>query len=133
MSWIRTAVAGFALCASASVATAQGTPGAGSQGADRGMRGGRGQAMLFEGITLTASQEQKVDSIRAAYRAERQKSSPNGSGRPDAAARTKMKEAMDKQNAEIRALLTPEQQKVFDANIATMKERRGKMRPAPRA
>ena len=49
MSWIRIAVAGIALCASASVATAQGTPGASSQGADRGMRGGRGQAMLFEG------------------------------------------------------------------------------------
>jgi hypothetical protein len=89
--------------------------------------------MLLDGITLTASQEQKVDSIRASYRAEREKSSPNGAGRPDSATRAKYKVMMEKQNADIRALLNADQQKVFDANVEAMKKRRDSMRPAPRS
>lgn len=98
------------------------------------MRGqGRGQSMLLDGITLTASQQLTVDSIRASYRAEREKASPNGAGRPDSATRAKYSAMMDKQNTEIRALLNADQQKLFDANVAAMKKRRESMRPAPRA
>ncbi|HEU4878731.1 MAG TPA: Spy/CpxP family protein refolding chaperone [Gemmatimonadaceae bacterium] len=129
MSWIRLAVAGVALCAGASVASAQGAPPAGGpppggpQGGP-GMRGGRGMAMLFEGITLTDAQQTKVDSISAKYRAERQKMMPNGmgGGPPDESMRAKMTEMMNKQNAEIRAVLTPEQQKTFDANVEKRKQ-----------
>lgn len=129
MSWIRLAVAGAALCAGASVASAQGAPPAGGpppggpQGGP-GMRGGRGMAMLFEGITLTDAQQTKVDSISAKYRAERQKMMPNGmgGGPPDESMRAKMTEMMNKQNAEIRAVLTPEQQKTFDANVEKRKQ-----------
>lgn len=128
MSWIRIAVAGLALCASASVASAQGgTPGQGGmRGQGRGMR-----SMLFEGITLTALQQQKVDSIRASYRAEREKMMPGGmgGGPPDDAMRAKMSEMMDKQNAQFRALLNHGQQEVFDKNAAEMKKRREQMRP----
>jgi len=138
MSWIRIAAAGLALCASASVATAQGTAGA-EQGKEQKVRGhARGHAMLFEGITLTASQQASVDGIRAKYRAEHGKTmqsgnTPNG-GRQDAAARTKMAGMMEQQNAEIRAVLDASQQTVFDANVAKMKERRDKMRSKqPRA
>lgn len=129
MSWIRLAVAGAALCAGASVASAQGAPPAGGpppggpQGGP-GMRGGRGMAMLFEGITLTDAQQTKVDSISAKYRAERQKMMPNGmgGGPPDDATRAKMMEMMTRQNAEIRAILAPDQQKIFDANVEKRKQ-----------
>ena len=36
-------------------------------GAQGGQRGGRGMAMLLEGITLTDAQKVKVDSVRAKY------------------------------------------------------------------
>jgi len=127
MSLIRMAVAGIALCASASVASAQGgtAPGQAPQGEMRG-QGRGGQSMLFEGITLTDEQQKKIDDIRASYRAERQKMMPNGAGGPpDDAARAKMKEAMNKQQAEIRAVLTTEQQVIFDKNAAELKLRRG--------
>jgi hypothetical protein len=81
-------------------------------------------AALFEGITLTADQQVKVDSIQAKYRAERQKLMPNGmaGGPPDDATRAKMMEMMDKQSAEIRAALTADQQKIFDANVEKRKQ-----------
>jgi hypothetical protein len=88
--------------------------------------------MLFEGITLTASQQGAIDGIRAKFRADHGKTmesgtTPNGA-RQDGAAREKMVGMMEQQNAEIRAVLDADQQKVFDANVAAMKERRDKMR-----
>ncbi len=134
MSLFKIAVASFALVASASVASAQGSPGAGQgQPGMRGM-GMRGQAMLFEGITLTASQKLAVDSIQAKYRAERGKTMSAGEGRQNSGARTKMAGLMEKQNADIRALLTADQQIAFDKNVTQMKERRLRMRSTvPRA
>jgi Spy/CpxP family protein refolding chaperone len=136
MSWIRMAVAGLALSVSASVSGAQGTPsGDPPQGGQPGMRGqgGRGQSMMFEGITLTELQQQKVDSIRASYRAERQKLMPNGmgGGPPDDAAREKMTAMMARQNADIRAVLDDTQKKTFDKNLEEMKKRREQMRSTP--
>lgn len=129
MSWIRLAVAGIALCAATTVAGAQdgppdGTPPQGGpQGGPGGQRGGRGMAVLFEGITLTDAQQAKIDSITATYRAERQKMAPNGmGGPPDESMRAKMTEMMTKQTAEIRAVLTAEQQKTFDANVEKRKQ-----------
>ena len=133
MSWIKMAVAGIALCATASVASAQAPAGTPQKMGQPGMRGQRGQAMLLNGITLTASQQVAVDSIRAKYRAQRG-AMTRGSGRPDEAGRTKMMQVMEKQNAELRAILTADQQKVFDANVAEMKTRREKRRATqPRA
>ena len=134
MSWMKMAVAGIALCAVASVAGAQGTPPAGAPpmggpqgGPQGGQRGGRGMAMLFEGITLTEAQQAQVDSISAKYRAERQKMMPNGmgGGPPDESMRAKMTEMMEKQNVELRAVLTADQQKIFDANVEKRKQTRG--------
>ena len=127
MSWIKLAVAGLALCAGASVASAQGAPAGAPQGPPQGGqqgRGGRGMSALFEGITLTDAQQSKVDSIGSKYRAERQKLMPNGmqGGPPDDATRAKMGEMMDKQAAELRAILTADQQKVFDANVEKRKQ-----------
>jgi len=120
MSWMKLAVAGLALCAGASAASAQGAPAAGGppQG---GARGGRGMAMLFEGITLTDAQQVRVDSVRAKYAAERQKMMPNGmgGGPPDESMRAKMMEMNDKQNVELRAILSADQQKAFVADSAS--------------
>ena len=71
MSWIKLAVAGIALCAGASVASAQGTPPANApQGAPQGPQAGpreggrgRGMQMLFEGITLTEAQQKQLQDI----------------------------------------------------------------------
>ena len=127
MSWIKLAVAGIALCAGASVAGAQAAP-AGTtppQGSAQGGqgRGGRGIAMLMEGITLSEAQQAKLDEISAKYRAERQKLMPNGAqgGPPDEGIRAKMGEMMEKQSAEIREILTADQQKLFDANVEKRK------------
>ncbi|MDO8500963.1 MAG: hypothetical protein Q7S20_03880 [Gemmatimonadaceae bacterium] len=128
MSWIRMAVAGIALCAGATVASAQGAPPAGAppQGGPPGggMRGGRGMAMLLEGITLTEAQQKQADEIRTKNMAERQKMMPNGmgGGPPDEGMRAKMMEMMGKQQAEFRAILTADQQKVFDANVEKRKQ-----------
>jgi Spy/CpxP family protein refolding chaperone len=129
MSWIKLAVAGVALCAGASVATAQGAPAgepqAGPQAGTQGQRGGgRGMQLLFEGMTLTDAQQSKLDSITAKYRAERQKLMPDGrqGGPPDDAMRDKMRAMMDKQTAEIRTILTADQQKLFDANVEKRKQ-----------
>ena len=128
MSWIKLAVAGIALCAGASAASAQGAP-AGTnapQGSAQGGqgRGGRGTSMLMEGITLTDEQQAKFGEIALKYRAERQKLVPNGmqGGPPDDATRAKLGEITDKQYAEIRTLLTADQQKVFDANLEKRKQ-----------
>jgi len=136
MSWIKMAVAGVALVASASIAGAQGAPaGAPPQGAPQGgpqggpPRGGRGMAMLFEGITLTDAQQKQVQDIGEKYRAQQRELMPNGmqGGPPDDATRAKLDDIRTKQNAEIRAVLTADQQTIFDKNVAEAKKRREEM------
>src|SRR4029079_14995792 len=136
MSWIKLAVAGIALCAGASVAGAQGAPPAGAaQGAAQGPQGGRGRGMqmLFEGITLTEAQQKQVQDISEKYRGEMRALMPNGmqGGPPDDATRAKMDDLRSKQNAEIRALLTADQQTIFDKNVAEAKKRREAMGNRP--
>ncbi|HVF39911.1 MAG TPA: Spy/CpxP family protein refolding chaperone, partial [Gemmatimonadaceae bacterium] len=118
MKWIRIAAAGFALCAAALVAGAQGAPPSdGSKGEARGAKGGRGMMMLFEGITLTDAQSKQVADIREKYRGQMQDLRParppggaapgNSSGAPpDPAARQKMKDLQARQQTEMRAILT---------------------------
>ena len=86
--------------------------------------------MLFAGITLTPAQQQRIDAIRTKYRTERGKLMPGGTRgvRPDSATRARMTAMATRQNAEIRAVLTAEQQIVFDNNIAEQKKRRDQMR-----
>ena len=127
MSWIRYAVAGFALCAGASVASAQGGPPMGGQ---QGQGGGRGmQAMLFEGITLTAGEQTKIDEIRAKYRPQMQALRPAAgqAGPPDESTRKKMDELQEHQTHDIREILNDDQRKIFDVNAAAMKKRREEM------
>jgi Spy/CpxP family protein refolding chaperone len=94
------------------------------EGGHRGMRGmgdERMDAMMFEGITMTDAQKAQVDSIHARHRGEMQGLDP----RNNAGDREKMRQMMQAHMAEIRAVLTPDQQAVFDRNVAQMRERRG--------
>jgi Spy/CpxP family protein refolding chaperone len=101
-------------------------PPAGQPPAGGGMGGGganRMNAMLFEGITLTADQQHKVDSITAFYR---EKSM--ALGRPQQGDTTGMgarRQIATDRNAAIKAVLTADQQKTFDANLAKMPQGRG--------
>ncbi len=82
-----------------------------------GGRGGR-MEMLFKGITLTPAQQAKVDSIRTRYRAQMPAFTPGTP--PDSATRQKMREHFRQMADELRAVLTADQQKVWDKNVAEM-------------
>jgi Spy/CpxP family protein refolding chaperone len=118
---IRLALASLALLAlSASVALAQdpqGPPG-GGMGMRQGGPGRRLQ-MLLNGITLTAQQQAAVDSIQAVYQPRMRALFTPGSP-PDSTARARRRELGDSENKDIRAVLTPDQQKIFDKNVAEM-------------
>ncbi|MDB4884861.1 MAG: protein of unknown function Spy-related protein [Gemmatimonadetes bacterium] len=100
-------------------------------GADRGPdangRGGPGGAgqredMALRGITLTSEQQQRVDAIRANYRTQMEQARQQA-GTDRAAMRQAMQPMMEKQQAEIRNVLTTEQQAQFDRNVAEMRAR----------
>ena len=84
-----------------------------------GRRGGNRSQALFNGITLTADQQTQVTAIRERHRSEMQALNPREN--PDD--RAKMMQNMQTQLAEIRAVLTPDQQTQFDKNVAEMRDR----------
>ena len=92
--------------------------------------GGRGVQALLQGITLTAAQQPKVDSLikkfdadNQALRAEMQ----NGGDRQ--AMMGKMREARAKQVEELKAVLTDDQKKILDKNVEEQRNRMGGGRP----
>ena len=126
VNWM--AVAGALVLGSACAqkpATAQTTtpaPQASTQqdgGQRMGRRGGDRGQMLLQGITLSADQQTQVQAIRERHRAEMQGLNPREN--PDD--RAKMMQNVQAQVAEIRAVLTPDQQVQFDKNVAEMRQR----------
>jgi Spy/CpxP family protein refolding chaperone len=121
MKAIRIAALAFALCAGlASVAAAQD-----SQGQGERRQGGMG-GMLLKDITLTDAQKAQIKTIRDKYvpqQMELRKATQATGGPPDEATRSKMMDLQEKQAAEIRAILTADQQKVFDGNLKEMRDR----------
>jgi Spy/CpxP family protein refolding chaperone len=108
---------------------------AGRQGSLRG---------LFRGVNLTDAQKSQVkvireryqpqfkalrDSVRPAFeqaRAARQRGDTLAARQAWAQTggeRQRMRELMQREAGEVRAILTPDQQKVFDQNVAAMRER----------
>lgn len=125
MKAIHTAALAIALCAGmTSIAAAQGQPEPQGQGA---MRRGEGMGgMLLQNITLTDAQKAQIKTIREKYvpqQMELSKAAQAVGGPPDAATRAKMMDLRSKQSAEIRTVLTADQQVVFDKNAADMKAR----------
>ena len=127
MKAIRIATLAIALCASAtSVAAAQGQPIDPQQQGQGGMRRGGMGGMLLKDITLTDAQKNQIKVIREKYLPQQmdlRKAVQATGGPPDEATRSKMVELQAKQSAEIRAILTADQQVIFDRNAAEMKAR----------
>jgi len=111
----------------AALAGAQ-SPGGGGGGG--GGFAGRRMQRLTQGITLTAEQQAKVDSITAKYTAQLPPFTPGTP--PDSATRAKMRTLFGNQDEEIRALLTPDQQKVWDQNLTAMRNRMQQRSPGNR-
>ena len=111
------------LAAGSTVAIAQDPQPQGQRQGGPGGPGGQNMAaMMFKDITLTADQQVKVDSITKKYSTERMAIRQDQSLDMDAR-RAKSRELMTKQNDELKALLTDEQKKVFEKNMADMQAR----------
>ena len=128
MKAIRIAALGVALLAgSAAVAGAQAaTQAPTQQGGPGGGRGGFNRSL--SGIELTEAQKAKVAEIQAKYQPEMQAIRESMQGGDRAAGMAKMQALNEKRNPEIRAVLTPEQQAIFDKNLAEQKARMEQMR-----
>ncbi|MEP6990225.1 MAG: hypothetical protein ABJA80_04775, partial [bacterium] len=117
MKALRMAALGAALVVggSMSVMAQGGAPGTMQQG---GGRGGRPN-MQMKDITLSAEQQAKVDEINKKYSPEMQEiRDAMQAGGDRAASMKKMGELRAKMAPEIRAVLTADQQVVFDKNAA---------------
>jgi len=122
---IATLAAAAIFAGAASVAGAQNA--APTQQGGPGM-GRRGNTTL-NGIELTDAQKAKVSEIQAKYQPEMQairESIQNGGDRAEAF--QKMSALRDKMTPEIRAVLTPAQQAIYDKNVAEQKARMEQMR-----
>jgi Spy/CpxP family protein refolding chaperone len=133
----------------------QGAQGAqGEHGEHRGMRGGPGRGgmmggALLKGITLSDAQKAQLEKLRAGERQRMEAQRGQEKARPDFQAirdarqkgdtatanrlmqeqRAKMEARRDAQVAQIRNILTADQQKQFDANVAEMKQHMGQRGP----
>jgi len=129
MKAIRIAALGVALLAgSTAIAGAQNAaPPAPQQQGGPGGRGGFNRSLT--GIELTDAQKTKVVEIQAKYQPDMQsirESMQSGGDRAEAF--HKMQELRDKMSPEIRAVLTPAQQAIYDKNLAEQKARMEQMR-----
>jgi Spy/CpxP family protein refolding chaperone len=127
-----------AVLVSGSAAVAQAQQGPGGQGQGRGgMNSQREMEVLFKDITLTTDQQAKLKEVQAKYdpqmakmreemMAARQSGQQLG---PEAM--QKMRDLRTEQRAAMRAVLTADQQAVFDKNLAEMPQGRGMGGPPP--
>lgn len=109
-----TTTAGLALGLALTPALSAQTPGGGPRGP------GRMQAMALQGITLTPAQQAKVDSITAKTRAQMPAMTPGTP--PSDADRQKMMSLSTASLKEIRTVLTPDQQAIYDKNVAAIQQ-----------
>jgi Skp family chaperone for outer membrane proteins len=99
-----------------------------AQAQDQG-RGGRPNmaAMMLKDITLSPTQQSKVDSINAKYRD--QMTALRNEGGDRETMMQKRRDLMEKQRDEIKAVLTDDQKKVFDKNVEDMRANMQNRRP----
>jgi Spy/CpxP family protein refolding chaperone len=94
----------------------------------QGQAGGRRPSPLLDNMMLTDAQKAKIDGINKKYQPEMQaifESMSNGGDRAEA--RTKRQALLAKMQPEIRAVLTPDQQAIFDKNAAELNARMEQM------
>jgi Spy/CpxP family protein refolding chaperone len=127
MKALRMAALAVALCAGmTSVAAAQAQPDHEKHGQGEMKRGGGMGGWLLKDITLTDAQKEQIKTIREKYaprHLEIRKAVQATGVAPDDATRAKMVELQNQQAAEIRLVLTADQQVIFDRNLAEMKAR----------
>lgn len=118
MRKLQLVVAAAMLVAGSTVAVAQDAPPAGTR------QGGRPNPMMamMQGITLTAEQQTKMETITKKYADMRTAMMADASMDQDAR-RAKGMENRMKQMEEVKAILTDEQKVVFDKNAADMAAR----------
>jgi Spy/CpxP family protein refolding chaperone len=95
-----------------------------AQAQQGGQMGGRRNSMQMNGIELTDAQKVKREEIQKKYEPEMvtlRDQMMNGGDRTEL--RKKFMALQDKAGAEIRAILTPDQQVVWDKNMAELKAR----------
>jgi Spy/CpxP family protein refolding chaperone len=123
MKVIRIATLAAALCVGiTSAAAAQGTEPP-KQGQGEMRRGGGMGGQLLKDINLTDAQKAQVKAIREKYAPQQLelRKSAEAVGGADEATRAKIADLRQKQAAEIRTILTADQQAQFDKNLAEMK------------
>lgn len=127
MKVIRVATLVVGLCAGlASVSAAQGQ----GQGRPQG-EGQRGRGMggrILEGITLTDAQKVQQKAIREKYAPQMMKLRKTAEVSGAQIDEAKMREIQNAQITELRAILTAEQQVVFDRNVVEMRARMAERR-----
>ncbi|MFL5481312.1 MAG: Spy/CpxP family protein refolding chaperone [Gemmatimonadaceae bacterium] len=129
MKVVRIATLAAALCVGmTAVASAQGTQP--QQGQEGGRRGARMGEWLLKDINLTDAQKDQIKTIREKYVPQQMelRKAAQATGSVDDATRAKMVDLQDKQAAEIRAVLTADQQTTFDKNLAAMKTKMAERR-----
>jgi Spy/CpxP family protein refolding chaperone len=110
------AIVFLALVATSQQSSAQGGP-------PGGMRGGaRMTEMMFKDITLTEAQVAQRDSILKVFQAQMPAMTPGTPPSPED--RQKRMEIMGKQNEALKSILTDDQKKVFEKNLADMQAMR---------
>jgi Spy/CpxP family protein refolding chaperone len=96
--------------------------------AQQGQAGGRRPDRLLDNMLLTDSQKAKIDNIQRKYLPDLQalrQSMSSGGDRTEGM--QKWKAIVEKMQPEIRAVLTPDQQAIFDKNAAEQKARMEQM------
>jgi Spy/CpxP family protein refolding chaperone len=127
---------------------------AGRHAMGRGMEGGRGQRGLLQGIKLSDTEKARLKEIHTKYepeqkqlreslkpamqemRAARQKGdsvAARAAFDRSKDGRDKMKALADREHAEIRAALSPENQKQFDSNLQQLAQRRAEWEKSGKA
>ncbi len=113
----------LALGCACTVVQAQG--GGGGMGGGQRMSAEERKAKMFEGITLTADQKTKIDTVMA--QTAKKQAELRASMTPDGdrqAMMTKNREMQAEQTKAIKAVLTADQNTVFDKNMEGMAPRR---------
>lgn len=119
MKFFSAALVALSLCAvSTSACIAQQQPEAGAQGRRAGMGG-----LILQGITLTEAQKTQQKAIREKYAPQMMQLRKTAQTTGTPIDQGKLAELRSAQLNELRAILTAEQQVIFDRNVAEMRSR----------
>jgi LTXXQ motif family protein len=102
-----------------------------ARGARRGERGRALARDLFRGVQLSDAQRTQVQAIHKKYAEQRRtlvqqlraETKDGQRVRPDSASRARVRSLMEQEMTELRGVLTADQQRTFDQNVAAFRDR----------